>query len=70
MQGIKLSERIKYLHCKDPEGNHGVMILSGKNGYPTKVASIECQSDFKFWLRNFRLAEENIVSRTTFAAAA
>lgn len=48
MKGIKLTERIRYMHCEDQEGNHGVLILLGAYGYPTKALEVNDQTDFRF----------------------
>ena len=62
MKGIKLTENISYLHCTDPEGNHGVMTLNlGPNRTP-KVASIEDQAGFKFWFNQFRKQEATLLT--------
>lgn len=58
MKGVKLTERIRYVHCEDPEGNHGVLVLLGAYGYPTKAMEVNDQSDFRFAYRNLRTAEE------------
>jgi len=57
MKGVKLSERIRYIHCEDPDGNHGVLVLLGAYGYPTKAVDIEDQTDMRFWLDGFRRIE-------------
>ena len=59
MKAVKLTNRIRYFHCPgDEEGAHGVMVLLGAHGYPTKAEEVETQADFKFWFRAFSLAEE------------
>jgi len=57
MRGIQLSSFIKYAHCTDPEGGHGVMIYSPPDGSQPKIASIEDQKDFKFYFEQFKKAE-------------
>jgi len=60
MKAVSLTDRIKYFHCDGAECEgvtHGVMVLLGANGKPTKTAPIEDQSEFKFWYRNFSAAE-------------
>jgi hypothetical protein len=61
MQGIKLSAFINYAHCADPEGGHGVMILHLPDGSQPKIASIEDQKDFKFYLNQFKKAETTLL---------
>ena len=58
MKGVKLTDRIRYVHCEDPEGNHGVLVLLGAYGYPTKAMEVNDQSDCRFAYRNLRAAEE------------
>ena len=53
MKGVKLTERIRYVHCEDPEGNHGVLVLLGAYGYPTKTLEVEDQADFRFAYTTF-----------------
>ena len=53
MTGIKLSERIRYIHCEDPDGNHGVLVLLSAYGYPTKIMEINDQADFRFAYSSF-----------------
>ena len=57
MRGIKLSERINYLAMQDEEGDVGIMTLTGANGYPPKVASIESKEEFRFWFKQFSTYE-------------
>ena len=76
MKAVKLSNRIRYFHCPgDDEGAHGVLVLLGAHGYPTKAEEVETQSDFKFWYRAFTLAEETqqelaTAPRTGYATSA
>jgi hypothetical protein len=58
MTGIKLTERIRYLHCEDPDGNHGVLILLGNKRHPTKVMEVNDTADFRFAFKNLKVAEE------------
>jgi len=61
MKAVSLTDRIKYLHCpgeEENEGGHGVLILMGVKGAPEKVASVDNQTDFKFWYKNFSLLEK------------
>jgi len=60
MTGVKLSKRIRYLHCQDEDGAHGILVLVGSKHYPTKFAEINDQADFKFWWKNFKIAEETL----------
>ena len=66
MKAVKLSNRIRYIHCPgDEEGAHGVIVLLGAHGYPTKAEEVETQADFKFWYRAFTLAEETQATPAT-----
>ena len=58
MKGIILSERIRYIHCEDPEGNHGVLVLLGNDKYPTKTFEVNDQADFRLGFRNLKIAED------------
>ena len=58
MKGIKLTERIRYAHCEDQEGNHGVLILLGAYGYPTKALEVNDQKDFRFAYNTFVAVEQ------------
>ena len=53
MTGVKLTERIRYIHCEDPEGNHGVLVLLSAYGYPTKALEVNNQADFRFAYTTF-----------------
>ena len=58
MKGIILSERIRYVHCEDPEGNHGVLVLLGNDKYPTKTFEVNDQADFRRGFHNFKVTED------------
>ena len=59
MKAVSLSPRIKYFHCDGgDEGPHGVLVLLGSNGRPTKASDINDQADFRFWFKNFKIAED------------
>lgn len=59
MKAVSLSPRIKYFHCDGgDEDNHGVLVLLGSNGRPTKASDINDQADFRFWFKNFKIAED------------
>tara|TARA_R110002012_G_scaffold267443_2_gene451242 strand:- start:1046 stop:1267 length:222 start_codon:yes stop_codon:yes gene_type:complete len=59
MKAVSLSPRIKYFHCDGgDEGPHGVLVLLGSNGRPTKASDISDQADFRFWFKNFKIAED------------
>ena len=73
MKGVKLTERIKYLHCQDEDGSHGILVLASAYGYPTKVLEVQDQADFKFAYTTFvdvetRQAEMHRPARTLTAA--
>ncbi len=62
MKAVSLSPRIRYIHCPGEEGQndgHGVLILQGTRGYPTKVAEIETQADFKLYYTSFVKTEQS-----------
>ncbi len=58
MKGIILSERIRYVHCEDPEGNHGVLVLLGNDEFPTKTFEVNDQADFRRGFRNLKITED------------
>ena len=58
MKGVKLTERIKYLHCDGEEGAHGILVLLGKAQWPTKAVEIHTQADFKKFYTNFVTTEQ------------
>lgn len=58
MTGIKITERIRYLHCEDPDGNHGMLVLLGNHRHPTKIMEVNDQADFRFALKNLKVAED------------
>lgn len=58
MRAVKLTNEIKYLHCEDEDGAHGVMILHS-NDRPIRVADIGDQSDFRFWFTAFAKTAES-----------
>ena len=53
MKGVKLTERIRYMHCEGEEGTHGILILLGISQWPTKAVEIETQADFRKFYTNF-----------------
>ena len=58
MKGIKLTERIRYIHCEDPEGNHGVLVLLGNERFPTvHTYEVNDQDDFRLGLNNLTVTE-------------
>ena len=58
MKGIILSERIRYVHCEDPEGNHGILVLLGNDEFPTKTFEVNDQADFRRGFRNLKITED------------
>ena len=58
MKGIKLTERIRYMHCEGEEGTHGILVLLGRDQWPTKAVEIETQADFKKFYNNFVVTEQ------------
>ena len=57
MTGVILSERIRYISCEDPEGNHGVLVLLGNDKYQTQTIEVNTQNDFRIGYENLRVAE-------------
>lgn len=58
MKGISLTERIKYMHCADEDGAHGVLVLLGNDDFPTKAVDIETQADFRRYYNSFVSTEK------------
>lgn len=58
MKGVKLTERIRYMHCEDQDGNHGVLVLLGNDKYPTKTFEVNDQADFRLGFKNFVITEQ------------
>jgi len=58
MKGIILSERIRYVHCEDPEGTHGILVLLGNDEFPTKTFEVNDQADFRRGFRNLKITED------------
>ena len=59
MKGIILSERIRYIHCEDPEGNHGVLVLLGNDRFPTvHTYEVNDQADFRLGFNNLKVTED------------
>ena len=59
MKGIKLTERIRYIHCEDPEGNHGVLVLLGNERFPTvHTYEVNDQADFRLGFNNLKVTEQ------------
>lgn len=58
MKGVKLTERIRYIHCQDEDGAHGILVLLGKAQWPTKTAEVYTQADFKKFYNNFVVTEQ------------
>lgn len=59
MKGVKLTERIRYMHCEGEEGAHGILVLLGISHIPTKAVEIETQADFRKFYDAF-VAKEKI----------
>ena len=58
MKGIILSDRIRYIHCNDDEGNHGILVLLGNDEFPTKTFEVNDQADFRRGFRNLKITED------------
>ena len=57
MKGVKLTERIRYMHCEGEDGAHGILVLLGISQWPTKAVEIYDQSDFRKFYKNFVVTE-------------
>ena len=58
MKGVKLTERIRYMHCQDDDGAHGILVLLGVSQWPTKAVEIHDQADFRKFYNNFVTTEK------------
>ena len=58
MKGVNLTERIKYMHCQDEDGAHGILVLLGTAQWPTKAVEIHDQADFRKFYNNFVVTEK------------
>ena len=57
MKGVKLTERIRYMHCEEDGDVHGILVLLGKAQWPTKTFEVYTQADFKKFYNNFVITE-------------
>ena len=58
MKGVKLTERIRYMHCEGEEGTHGILVLLGVAHLPTKAVEIACKADFRRFYDSFVATEK------------
>ena len=58
MKGVKLTERIRYIHCEGEESTHGILVLLGARHIPTKAVEIETQADFRKFYDSFASTEK------------
>ena len=58
MKGVILSERIRYVHCEEQEGSHGILVLLGNDDFPTKTFEVNDQADFRRGFRNLKITED------------
>ena len=58
MKGVKLTERIRYMHCEGDGGTHGILVLLGKAQWPTKAVEVYTQAEFKKFYNNFVTTEQ------------
>lgn len=58
MKGVKLTERIRYMHCQDDDGAHGILVLLGVSQWPTKAVEIHDRADFRKFYNNFVVTEK------------
>ncbi len=59
MKGVKLTERIRYMHCDEEGSVHGILVLLGTAQWPTKTVEIYTQADFKKFYSNFVITENS-----------
>ena len=58
MKGVQLSPTIDYLSMEDEQGPVGVMIFRGTDRYPSRVACVEDQNDFRSAYDEFKTYED------------
>ena len=58
MKGVKLTERIRYMHCEEDGDVHGILVLLGNDKYPTKTFEVNDQADFRRGFHNFKITED------------
>ena len=58
MKGVKLTERIRYMHCEEDGDVHGILVLLGNEKYPTKTFEVYDQADFRRGFHNFKITED------------
>ena len=59
MQGVKLTERINYIHCPgDEDGSHGVLVLLPTKNYSIVYLEVNDQEEFKTAYENLVITEE------------
>ena len=59
MKGVKLTERIRYMHCEEDGDVHGILVLLGTAQWPTKTVEVYTQADFKKFYNNFVITENS-----------
>jgi hypothetical protein len=59
-RAVRLSERIRYIHCPGDEGrgSHGVMTFCSAGGVPMFVKEVESQEDFRLNYSVFSMMED------------
>ena len=70
MRKIKLTDRITYVHFEEPDeegGNHGLLMLEPRYGFPMKSQCVTDQDEFKFWYSRFIKTEEDQKSRAVLS---
>jgi len=60
LRAVRLSERIRYIHCGAEEGraSHGVMTFCSAAGEPLFVKEVESQEDFRLNYQVFSMMED------------
>lgn len=59
MQGVKLTERISYIHCPgDEDGSHGILVLMPTKNFSIVYLEANNQEEFKIAYENLVITEE------------
>ena len=58
MKGVKLTERIRYMHCEEDGDVHGILVLLGNDKYPTKTFEVYDQADFRRGFHAMKITED------------
>lgn len=58
MKAVKLTERIRYMHCETETDSHGILVLLGVSHIPTKAVEIHTQAEFRKFYDAFVTKEQ------------